>query len=235
MLEGQREACKRRTEAPVNGGRNYKLTAVVTLKNSAICWKLRVSSTTRLAPPGSDNVGVRTISRKDSQGFRCDVPSVAPEIGYYLAGFADGEGSFNVTFRKRGDYRGLPWKISLCFNVSQRDEKVLRVFQRELGCGSMRMRADGVWYFEVNDLEDITHAVIPFFERFGFLSEKKQRDFRKFKELAVLLRDGSHRTYDGLREVLRIRSDMNDGGAKRRKYADEAILEHLRESSEATR
>jgi hypothetical protein len=40
------------------------------------------------------------------------------ELGNYLAGFADGEGSFNVSFRKRNDYR-LPWKISLCFNISQ--------------------------------------------------------------------------------------------------------------------
>src|SRR5690606_8454399 len=40
--------------APVNGGRNYKLTVVVTLKNSAICWKLRESSAT--SPwKGSDN------------------------------------------------------------------------------------------------------------------------------------------------------------------------------------
>ncbi len=36
------------------------------------------------------------------------------ETGYYLAGFADGEGSFNVSFRHRQDYKS-PWKISLCF------------------------------------------------------------------------------------------------------------------------
>lgn len=167
--------------------------------------------------------------------MRSNVERVSPDLGFYLAGFADGEGSFNVTFRKRRDYRAIPWKVSLCFNVSQRDEEILRVFQRELGCGSMRMRRDGVWYFEVNDLEEITHAVIPFFERFGFLSLKKKRDFQKFTELAAMLRDGSHRTVDGVRRILRIRSDMNDGGAKRRKYADEAILRHLRESSEATR
>ena len=156
-------------------------------------------------------------------------------IGYYLAGFADGEGSFNVSFRKRRDYTRAPWKVSLCFNVSQRDEVILRMFQRHLECGTMRTRADGVWYFEVNRLEEIASNVIPFFERFGFLSAKKQRDFSKFQKLALLMKDGQHLSHDGLRSMLSIRSDMNDGGARRRKYSDEQILSLLGESSETTR
>lgn len=178
---------------------------------------------------------VRTISRKGSQISTLDVGRIPPDIGHYLAGFADGEGSFNVAFRKRRDYSQTPWKISLCFNVSQRDEEILRLFQRYLGCGTMRTRADGVWYFEVNSLEAITTCVVPFFERFGFLSAKKKRDFAKFKELALLMKKGRHRTSEGLQAILQIRSDMNDGGANRRKYSDGEILRLLRESSEAIR
>ena len=178
---------------------------------------------------------VRTISRKGSQVTTSNVEQIPLDIGYYLAGFADGEGSFNVSFRRGPDYKGVPWKISLCFNVSQRDEEILRVFQHQLGCGTMRTRPDGVWYFEVNDFESITSRVIPFFMRFGFLSAKKRRDFRKFTEIAALIKEGSHRTSQGVQEILRIRRDMNDGGAKRRKYADGIILDQLRESSETTR
>src|SRR5580698_9547789 len=107
-----------------------------------------------------------------------DVSHVPERIGSYLAGFADGEGSFNVSFRKRGDY-ALPWKVSLCFNVSQRDKTVLVLFQQHLECGTMRTRRDGVWYYEVNNFTAIVENVIPFFEQFGFLSTKKQRDFAK--------------------------------------------------------
>ena len=178
---------------------------------------------------------MRTISRKDSQVLTLDVDRVPIDIGYYLAGFADGEGSFNVSFRKRRDYTQAPWKVSLCFNVSQRDEAILRLFQRQLRCGTMRTRADGVWYFEVNRLEDIITNVIPFFERFGFLSAKKQRDFAKFTKLAQMMKDGKHLSHDGLRSMLSIRRDMNDGGACRRKYTDAQILSLLGESSEATR
>ena len=103
---------------------------------------------------------------------------VPAEIGYYLAGFSDGEGSFNVSFRPRPDY-SIPWKVSLSFNVSQKDRVILALFKRHLGCGTLRSRPDGVWYFEVTNLMAIVENVIPFFERFPFLSAKKKRDFCK--------------------------------------------------------
>ena len=150
-----------------------------------------------------------------------DVATVPIALGNYLAGFVDGEGSFNVSFRPRSDYV-FPWKVSLCFNVSQRERAILEILQAQLDCGTLRRRADGVWYFEVNTLVDLIRNVIPSFERFGFLSAKKQRDFAKFVALASLLRSGRHLTREGVVEVLRIRLDMNDGG--KRRYLDEEVL-----------
>ena len=153
-----------------------------------------------------------------------NVDDVPPEIGWYLAGFADGEGSFNVSFRPRKDY-GTPWKISLCFNVSQREHAILSLFKQHLHCGTLRQRQDGVWYYEVNTLSAIADNVIPFFTRFEFLSTKKKRDFGKFKQLVALMQRGEHLTSEGIREILIIRSDMNDGG--KRRYTDTDILEKL--------
>ena len=146
---------------------------------------------------------------------------VPPEIGYYVAGFADGEGSFNVVFRPRTDYHS-PWKVSLCFNISQKDKVILALVKRYLQCGTLRGRPDGVWYFEVNNLTAIKENVIPFFRQYGFLSAKKKRDFAKFCRLAQILDGGEKYSPDNIREVLRIRSDMNDGG--KRRYTDEMIL-----------
>lgn len=165
-----------------------------------------------------------------------DPKRVPGHIGYYLAGFADGEGSFNVSFRKRKDYE-MPWKISLCFNVSQRDKVILALFKRHLKCGTLRSRPDGVWYYEVDNLNAIIEHVIPFFSRFGFLSAKKKRDFATFKTLSKLLLNGDHLNEPGIRRILALRKEMNDGGAGRRKYSDEVILEVFRsgESSETIR
>ena len=159
-----------------------------------------------------------------------DVP---PHIGYYLAGFADGEGSFNVSFRKRKDYR-MPWKVSLCFNVSQKDKVILALFKRHFRCGSLRSRSDGVWYFEVNNLNAITGNVIPFFRQYGFLSSKKKRDFSKFRQIAQLIRDKKHLDEEGIRRILKIRREMNDGGVQRRRYSDKEILGELGRKSPET-
>src|SRR5215813_11307252 len=155
---------------------------------------------------------VRVISRKGLD-LVLNVREIPADIGHYLAGFTDGEGSFNVSFRPRSDYK-LPWKVSLCFNISQRDEVILALFKRHLGCGTMRQRHDGVWYYEVNNFTAIVENVIPFFERFGFLSAKKKRDFSKFKQLADMMRQGHHLTRQGIEEILKVRLTMNDGGKR---------------------
>ena len=162
---------------------------------------------------------VRVISRKGSGVL--EVKVIPPAIGHYLAGFADGEGSFNVSFRPRDDYR-QPWKVSLCFNISQKDKVILALFKRQLKCGTLRSRPDGVWYYEVNNLTSLVENVIPFFERFHFLSAKKKRDFAKFKSLAKIIREGRHRDRQGIEEILAIRRGMND--RERRRYTDEMIL-----------
>src|SRR3989338_5592967 len=154
------------------------------------------------------------------------------KIGYYLAGFADGEGSFNASFRPRSDYK-FPWKVSLCFNISQRDEVILSLYKRYLGCGTMRQRRDGVWYYEVNNFNAIWENVIPFFKKYGFLSAKKKRDFSKFCQIAEMIKNGQHLEGAGIKRILDIRREMNDGG--KRRYSEKEILAKIQESSETIR
>ena len=42
------------------------------------------------------------------------------QLGYFLAGFVEGEGSFNVSLRRKADYK-VNWQVVLSFNVSQKD------------------------------------------------------------------------------------------------------------------
>jgi hypothetical protein len=164
------------------------------------------------------------------------VKEIPNSIGYYLAGFADGEGSFTLSFRRRKDYR-MPWKISLCFNVLQCDKVILALFKQHLRCGTLRDISNGVWYYEVNNLNTIMKNVIPFFMTFGFLSAKKKREFAKVKKLAVILNNEEHLTEEGLKKILNIRKDMNDSEAGRYKYSETDILDWMKlgKSSETTR
>lgn len=181
---------------------------------------------------GADNQQERLHEKEVKMTL--NVKAIPPRIGYYLAGFADGEGSFNVSFRPRNDYV-VPWKISLCFNISQKDKVILALFKKHLKCGTLRSRPDGVWYYEVNNFRAIVENVIPFFDRFGFLSAKKKRDFSKFKKIARMMQENRHLIKEGILEIMEIRKEMNDGG--KRKHSEEEIISHLfdEESSETIR
>ena len=155
------------------------------------------------------------------------VDQIDSAIGYYIAGFVDGEGSFMLKFRPRDDF-STGWKVSLTFNVSQKDEVILTLIKRHLSCGTIFQKGGGVWMYEVNNLNSLRDHVVPFFRRFGFLSRKKKRDFATFRKMLDLILDGAHKTPDGIRELLRLRRDMNDGG--KRKFSEEHILENLKSS-----
>ena len=156
--------------------------------------------------------------------MKLNVNRIPSNIGYYLAGFTDGEGSFNVSFRYRKDYKNC-WKVSACFNISNKDKVILDVFKKYLQCGTMRSRSDGVWYFEVNTLQTILDHIVPFFKLYPFLSAKKQNDFSKFCQILDILTSDNPRSTPNIQKILHLRNNMNGGG--KRKFSDEEILSKL--------
>lgn len=148
------------------------------------------------------------------------------ELGNYFAGFTDAEGRLNISFRKRDDYL-IGLKVSMCFNLSQKDQVILSQFKEHLECGTMRKRAkDGLYLYEVNTFNDLQTKIIPFFNQFGFLSAKKKHDFLSFKKIAQKIKKKEHSTSKGILEILAITKTMNHGG--NRKYSDEKIFGILR-------
>lgn len=145
------------------------------------------------------------------------IKTIDSKFGYYIAGFVDGEGSFNVSLKKRKDYQGQ-WKITASFNVSQRDRVILALIKNILGCGTLRERSDGVVYYEVTNIKSLRERIIPFFKRFQFLSANKKRNFSIFKKIVEMMAYNEHLTRDGLRKVLQLREILNEGRGRKRKY-----------------
>src|SRR5437667_5536428 len=88
---------------------------------------------------------------------------ISLDVGHYLAGFVDGEGSFNVPIRRSTD-RGLPWRVSLSFNVSQIGSEAPRFLRSVFGTGTVRGRGDGIYYYEVTRPTELEERIFPFFE-----------------------------------------------------------------------
>jgi len=151
---------------------------------------------------------VRKISRKGSN---------REDLGYFLAGFVEGEGSFNVSLRKKSDYK-VKWQVVLSFNVSQKDITVLSILQKELACGIIKTRKDGLHSFDTTNVQDILTKVIPYFQKYPLLSQSKIINFSIFSTIATLVQQGKHREIDGLRKILLLREKLNEGKGRTRKY-----------------
>lgn len=143
---------------------------------------------------------------------------IPQDIGWYLSGFADGEGSFNISLKKDAEY-STKWKIDPSFNISQRDISNLILFKKILGTGTLRKRKDGVIYYEVRNYRMLALRVIPFFEKFKFRSLSKQKNFSLFRKAITLMMQGSHLTENGLKEILILREKLNPGRGRKRKYS----------------
>jgi LAGLIDADG endonuclease len=162
-------------------------------------------------PSGADNQQERLVTSDWLDRIRND-------LGHYIAGFVDGEGSFNVPIIREHDRR-LPWRVTLSFNVSQRGPEAAVLLKNTFGVGRMRGRGDGVFYFEVTKPDHLEKRVFPFFQRFR-LRGPKANDLAVFREITRLVQSGRHRTADGIKEILILRSPMNRGGKIRRSDAD---------------
>ncbi len=151
-----------------------------------------------------------------------EIKNISTDIGYYLSGFTDGEGSFNVSVINRmKDYKH-GWKVSLSFNISQKDETVPLLFKKVLNCGRIRYRRDGICYFEVRKLQDILQIVIPFFIKFPLISKNKKEIFYIFCHIAQIVGKKQHLEKKGMEEILRLRDLMKVG--RKRKYSNKEIL-----------
>ena len=161
------------------------------------------------------------------------IKKVKPEHGHYIAGFTDGEGSFNISLKKRGDYRN-GWKLAASFNISQKDRVILAQIKKILRCGTLRERKDEVVYYEVTNITSLYENVLPFFKRFGFWSSRKKKNFSIFQSIVVMMYRKEHLTSDGMRRILELREKLNQGIGRKRKYTLQTYNQ-IKISSETTR
>lgn len=156
--------------------------------------------------------------------------TIKPEIGNYFTGFADGEGNFNVSLRKREDHT-MGWQVVLTFNVSQKESYILSQFKKIFGCGKLiQRRSDGLFMYSVANPRSLQEKVIPFFRRFKFLSQTKKKNFSLFCQIAELVFAKRHLTDEGLRKIVNLREELNKGKGRKRKYNANDVISSLEEN-----
>ncbi len=159
-------------------------------------------------------------------------------LGYYIAGFVNGEGSFHVAIQRNPSTK-LGWQVIPELHISQheRNKSVLELIQKTLGCGYLKPNNrhkpnDQTWVFVVRSRKDLLEKVIPFFERYPLYTTKRH-DFEKFATIVRKLHNKEHLTPAGFQEILQIAVSMNNGGAYRR--IDVSLIYSHLEPSETVR
>jgi hypothetical protein len=163
------------------------------------------------------------VNQQERLGSSAWLDRIPHDLGHYIAGCVDGEGSFNVPIRRERD-RLLPYRVSLSFNVSQIGPEAPELLRSTFDAGTTRGRRDGVFYFEITKPNDLEERVFPFFDRFR-LRTPKAKDLEIFREITELVQAGQHLNVAGIAAILVLRGPMNRGGKRRR--SDQEILAAL--------
>ena len=149
---------------------------------------------------------------------------VSDNLGWYIAGFVDGEGSFNVSLRKKTDYK-IGWQPVLSFNVSQKEITLLNLMKNHFGCGIIKRRKDGLHSYDVTNAKDIQERIIPFFDKYQFLSDYKKQNYLIFTKIVKIMSDKKHLEPNGFKRLLVLRKKLNKGKGRKRKHTLMTVLE----------
>lgn len=161
-----------------------------------------------------DNQQERLLKYMNNQNWLNKIPL---EWGNYLAGFTDGEGSFNVSLRRREDHL-MKWQVILTFNVSQKESYILSQFKKYLGCGRIQQRRDGLHMYVCSNPLSIQERIIPFFRKFILRSQQKKKNFSIFCQITEKVFKKEHLNSQGLEEIIKLRENLNEGKGRKRKY-----------------
>ena len=152
-----------------------------------------------------------------------------PVAEQWVVGFVDGEGCFSISVVRNATCR-LGWQVQHEFAVTQAapSRSALELLIEAFGCGTVieQHRDDGRHHpllrFSVKRRSDLVERIVPFFEDHPLRTAKKH-DFERFALVLQLMRDGSHRTEEGLALIASITEEMNRRQRSRFLESSEAI------------
>jgi LAGLIDADG endonuclease len=178
----------------------------------AICWKTRVSRTTR---------GVRKDVYSDKVTSAENQQERLIEFRGWVVGFVDGEGCFSIGFvrqKRRADRSGYRtgYQVTHEFVVTQGERSLacLHELREFFGVGQVIINnrydnhREHLHRYVVRRRADLLETVIPFFQQHPLRSSKGE-DFEKFVRCVELVAGNSHRTPAGLIEIAEIAQTMN--------------------------
>ena len=130
-----------------------------------------------------------------------------------ITGFADAEGAFMIKIRKNSKLK-TGWAIEPSFEISIhiKDLELLKQIRNFFGnISNILIKKDrNMCVFSVRSLEDITSKIIPHFDLYPLITQKRV-DYLLFKTVILKMLQKDHLTKEGVEAIINIRSAMNLG------------------------
>jgi len=147
----------------------------------------------------------------DEQSY-INLPEEQTELmGYYIAGFVEGEGCFSIGISKnkqRKDYIQFYPTFTIQLNII--DLPLIEKIKKTLQCGKIYYhRRDNAVQFKVYKQSDLINIIIPFFDKYQFHGNKL-RSFNIFKEAMKLFSQKEHLTNEGRNHLYYLKEKMNN-------------------------
>ena len=143
----------------------------------------------------------------------------------FLTGFIDAEGSFIVVIRKEPRNK-TGWRVDarLAIGLHKKDVALLEWIKNSLGgVGDIAPQGKDYLQFRVSSIKDIMDVVIPHFEMYPLVSQKKA-DFELFKSIVKLVNDKKHLTYEGILDIVSYKASLNLGLSSQLKSAFPEVI-----------
>ena len=158
------------------------------------------------------------------------------ELNYFLAGFVDGEGSFNVSVVPHPTTK-LHLIVNAKFQVYQHEKhpEILEIFQEVFQTGSIHKKSgSNVLVYEIASRKTLQEKVIPFFRKYPLAT--KREALNGLSKIVEMMNQGEHKTRIGILKIIDIAHRMNQQG-KGQKWSKDQLIQKmdLTESSETTR
>ena len=106
----------------------------------------------------------------------------------------------------------LGFRILVVFSINfhKKDEELLKLIQLYFGCGNIYKGSKDSLNFMIVDIKQIFNTVIPHFDKFPLLSQKKA-DFELFKRIVEIMHRKEHLLSSGLQEIVNLKAFLNFG------------------------
>ncbi len=137
-----------------------------------------------------------------------------------MVGFIDGEGSFSVSVNKHRTMKsGIEVKPEFEIELRADDREILERVMETIGCGILydcSYERYG-WFphvkYKITSTKDMEKYLFPFLDHYPLQAKKKQV-YELFRTIILLMRNGGHRTEQGIGQILEIRNEMRKLGKK---------------------